>query len=423
MGACVHEPDHHVVSPAANITRLRQDSSLIGEDASVSTSALPIVDIAPLRRNSRADIASVARQLGEAAEGSGFIYIAGHGVSPNLQESVYRQAAEWFALTEEEKLEHYIGNSAHHRGYVPCSERGDYADEGDARTYEAFDLSLDLAPDDPDIGPDKPLLGPNVWPDQPGFKQTVGAYYDQMAELGRILTSAFELYLGVAPGAMRNRMDKPTSQLRLLHYLPTPQARSSRPPSWSAELAAALSGSRSTRSGSLMTGDTPVNMGAHTDYECFTLLHQRNPGLQVLNNDNQWMLAPPVDGTYVINIGDMLETWTNGRFRATVHRVVSQGEERMSMPFFVAADYDAVVQPLPELVPRGEQPRYPALVAGHHLMGQLLRDFPYLRRRHERGELKLPFEIPDGNPFEQRRLAAHAAGASTVSTASSAIAA
>ena len=106
-----------------------------------------------------------------------------------------------------------------------------------------------------------------------------------------------------------------------------------------------------------------------------------------------------------MNVGDMLEVWTNGRFRATLHRVVNDGRERMSLPFFVAADYNAVIQPLEGLVQFGQQPRYEPIVAGHHLLGQLMRDFPYLRERHARGNLHVPFSIPDGNPFEIDRLA------------------
>ena len=71
---------------------------------------------------------------------------------------------------------YYIGNSRNHRGYVPFTEKGDYADEVH-RNYEAFDLGLDLPPDDPDYLAGNPILGPNVWPDLPGFKETVAQYY------------------------------------------------------------------------------------------------------------------------------------------------------------------------------------------------------------------------------------------------------
>ncbi len=337
---------------------------------------LPVIDISPLSGRGVRARRRVADALGDAAERAGFCYIEGHGIDQRTIRNVYDQARGWFGNSLEEKLELYIGRSSNHRGYVPCSEQGLYADEG-ARHYEAFDLALDLPVDDPDVSRGHHLLGPNVWPSQTGFRQTISGYYDRLAHLGRVMCGAFESYLQIRPGTLLDAMTKPTSQLRLLHYLGNgdraqPQA---------------------------------MNMGAHTDYECFTILHQGAPGQQVLNASNQWIDAPPLDGTFVINIGDLLETWTNGQFRATLHRVVNTHTERLSLPFFVAANYDAVIRPLAGLAPREGVCAYKAIVAGHHLLGQLLRDFPYLRKRHQRGELRLPFAIPNDNPFELSRRA------------------
>lgn len=330
---------------------------------------LPVVDIAPLLGTDPRAKRRAARALGRAAEEYGFLYVEGHGVPARAIEAVYAQAASWFRRPIEDKLELYIGRSRNHRGYVPQSERGQYPDEG-SRHYEAFDLALDLPVSDPQARAGHHLLGPNVWPDQAGFRAAVSGYYDAVAAVGRAMCHGFELHLGIPQGTLTGAMTKPTSQLRLLHYL---------------ENDAASAG---------------VNMGAHTDYECFTILHQGGPGLQVLSPDGRWIDAPPVEGAFTVNIGDMLEAWTNGRFRATLHRVINDGRERFSLPFFVAADYDAVIAPIQRLVPAGERPRYRPIVAGHHLLGQLLRDFPYLRERHARGLLRLPFPIPEGNPFE-----------------------
>ncbi len=336
---------------------------------------LPIVDVSPLMRGGRSAKRRVADALGEAAEEFGFFYLAGHGIEQSLIDDVYAQAAAWFRRPLAEKRTCYIGHSRNHRGYVPQSEQGVYEDEG-ARHYEAFDLGLDLPADDPDVARGHCLLGPNVWPSQAGFRETVGTYYNQLSALGDLVSGAFERYLGAPTGAFRRAMTKPTSQLRLLHYMENEGAQSC----------------------------ADMNMGAHTDYECFTILHQGAPGLQVLDKQDRWIDAPPIPGTFAVNLGDMLETWSNGRLRSTVHRVVNNGSERFSLPFFVAANYDAVVEPLPNLVPRHERPAYRPIVAGHHLLGQLLRDFPYLRHRYLRGALKLPFAIPEGNPFELSRL-------------------
>jgi isopenicillin N synthase-like dioxygenase len=317
----------------------------------------------------------VAQALGSAAEEFGFLYVEGHGIAHGTIDSVYQQAATWFRQPLQKKLAHYIGRSRNHRGYVPQSEQGLYPDEG-ARHYEAFDLGLDLPADDPDSQRAHYLMGPNVWPDQTGFRSTVGGYYDAVARVGQVMCEAFEIYLGLPKNTLTRAMAKPTSQLRLLHYLQNDGA----------------------------TPSTDINMGAHTDYECFTILHQARPGLQVLGTGGDWIEAPPLDGTFTVNIGDLLETWTNGRFKSTLHRVLNDGEERFSLPFFVAADYDAVIAPLSHLVPKGQRPAYQPIVAGHHLLGQLLRDFPYLRQRHARGLMPLPFSIPECNPFEFERV-------------------
>ncbi len=360
---CTRRPPASDTTPAGTERPTPRDAS---------RGRLPVIDVSPLLgARKRAAERKVGRALAEAAGEVGFFYIEGHGIPTARIDAVYEQAARWFARPLGEKLGYYIGRSRNHRGYVPVSEQGVYADEG-SRNYEAFDLSLDLPPDDPDVRRGHYLLGPNVWPSQTGFREAVSRYYACVAELGQAMCSGFELALGVPEGTLRRAMTKPTSQLRLLHYLEN------------------------------LTVSNPahMNMGAHTDYECFTILHQRAPGLEVLVRGREWVEAPPLDGTLVVNIGDLLETWSNGLFRSTYHRVANRGHERFSLPFFVAANYDQVIEPLPSLVSVDRPACYEPVVAGHHLLGQLLRDFPYLRRRYERGELRLPFGIPGGNPFE-----------------------
>lgn len=343
----------------------------------LAVEALPVIDIGPLFGSSLADKKKVAEEIAQAAHEVGFFYITNHPIPQRMIRAVYDQAERFFSLREDDKLHYYIAKSKNHRGYVPRFERGDYADEQGERHYEAFDMALDLRPDDPDYHQANKLLGPNVWPQLPGFRETVYQYYQTVADLAQTMCRAFEIHLRLAPGYFRQFMTKPTSQLRLLHYIENKN----------------------------LPAIKDMNMGAHTDYECFTILHQTKPGLQVMNSDNQWIEAPPIDGTYVVNIGDMMEAWTNGRFRSTLHRVVNNGHERYSMPYFQAADFDAVIRPVSTLVRNNQPSRYAPIVAGHHLLGQLLRDFGYLKRRYQNGELSLPFEMPEHNTFELREAA------------------
>ena len=328
--------------------------------------ALPLISVKDLTCGDAAAARRVADQIGRAACEFGFFRIVDHGIPPARIEAAYGAAMRFFALPDAEKRRYYIGHSTNHRGYVPFTEKGDYPDEV-GRNYESFDLGLDLPPDDPDYLAGNRLLGPNVWPKVPQFRAPVARYYASVAALGGTICAALEMFLGLPAGAMSRHMTKPISQLRLLHYVlgcEAPDRQS-------------------------------VNMGAHTDYECLTLLHTPNPGLQVMTAADHWIDVPADPRVFVVNVGDMLEAWSNGILRSTPHRVMNLCPERYSMPFFVAANHDTVIRPFPELVAPGEAPKYAPFLAGAHLQRMLMRDFPYLRRH--RGEA--PAIV---NPFEGR---------------------
>jgi isopenicillin N synthase-like dioxygenase len=339
---------------------------------SSGTVDLPLIDVGGLRNGTPAEISRIAAQLGAAARDIGFFRIHNHGISLDLIEATYRVAEQFFALPEAAKQRYYIGKSPNHRGYVPFTEKGDYADEVH-RNYEAFDLGLDLPENDPDFLAGNRIMGPNVWPDLTGFKKTVSQYYAEVALLGHLICSALEVFLKLPKGAITSQMNKPISQLRLLHYV--------RP--------------------TATKDHNSVNMGAHTDYECLTLLHTRNEGLQVMAQNDHWIDVPVDHGAYVVNIGDMMEAWTNGILRSTPHRVINRSNERFSMPYFVAANHNAEIRPFPQLLGPAKRAMYEPFLAGAHLERMLLRDFPYLRQRHRRlGEGGGPASY--GNPFEAR---------------------
>jgi len=337
--------------------------------------SLALIDVHGLRTGNGPEFRKTADEIGQAAREVGFFRIENHGIDPLLVEATYQMAFRFFALPDAAKRLYYIGLSSNHRGYVPFTEKGDYPDEVN-RSYEAFDLGLDLPENDPDYLAGNRVLGPNVWPEIPGFKETVGNYYSQISALGRLICSALEMHLGLPPGAMTTRMTKPVSQLRLLHYV----------------------------RGSETTDRNSVNMGAHTDYECLTLLHTRNKGLQAMTRDDRWIDVPVDPDVFVVNIGDMLEAWTNGLLRSTPHRVLNLSKERFSIPYFVAANYDTLIEPFPQLIGKGQLARYEPFLAGAHLERMLVRDFPYLReyQRRSRGASTNPAEPATLNPFEQR---------------------
>lgn len=322
-----------------------------------SFTSVPIVDISGLHSSDRAERDRVAGELGKAASEVGFLYVSGAGVDDTLFERMLAATNEFFALPLEVKMRSYIGLSRCHRGYVPFGEEG--LATGMPELKEAFDTALDLPADDPDYLAGNPMLGPNTWPELPGFAEAVTAYYQAVLDVGHRLLWAFAVALGEDPDTFSKHATKTPSQLRLIHYPYNPDA---------------------------VDGE---GIGAHTDYECFTLLKPTAPGLEVMNGDGEWIDVPPVPGTFVVNIGDMLELWTNGAYVATSHRVRKVKEERYSFPLFFNVDYHTEVKPLPQFASREGKQR-PALRAGEHLFAQTAQTFAYLRSRVESGELVLP---------------------------------
>lgn len=189
------------------------------------------------------------------------------------------------------------------------------------------------------------MSGPNAWPQYPGFREILSEYYGSLLTLSRQLIRLFAEVLNLPPAYFDPLVTRPGAMARLIHYPPQSP-----------------------------TDPTALGIGAHTDIECFTILSPGTiPALQILNPaDGEWILAPPIAGTFVVNIGDMLARWTNDRFVSTVHRVWNvTGRERYSIPFFFGVNYDAVVQTLEACLERGEKEKYEPVVAGEYVYRRL----------------------------------------------------
>lgn len=311
---------------------------------------VPVVGVAGLGSPDPADRQAVADALGRAAREAGFLYVTGHGLDPALIADLLAAAQRYFAQPINSKLPSYIGRSTNHSGYVPEGE--EVFPGGKIDRKEAYDIGLDLPAGDERA----PMMGPNLWPHDEGFKSAAAAYYSAISGLARRLFGGFALALGLPQDAFEAHLTCPPSQLRVIHYPFDPHAEPDQ-----------------------------QGIGAHTDYEFFTLLHGTAPGLEVMNGEGRWIDCPPIPGAFVVNIGDMLEAWTNGEFVATSHRVRKVGEERYSFPFFATLDYWTIVEPHPAFVSPDRPARYPRLVSGDHLMAQTIATFGYLKDR--RGDL------------------------------------
>ena len=310
--------------------------------ADPSPPALPVIDVAPLDGSDPAARWQVAAQLRAACENHGFFYIVGHGVDPALIRQVLAQSHTFFGQPAVRKARVDKALSPCNRGYEGL--RNQTLQTGaPPDVKEGYYIGVELPVDDARVLAGKFNHGPNLWPDNlPGFRHTMERYFAAMLALGRRLMRGMALSLALPERYFDGFVDDAIATLRLLHYPPHPAQP--------------------------MPGEK--GCGEHTDFGSLTLLLQDDVGgLQVMDAARgAWIDAPPVPGSYVVNIGDLIERWTNGRYHSTLHRVVNaSGRERYSAPFFLSGAPDHVVACLPGCLAEGETARHPPITVEQHL--------------------------------------------------------
>jgi isopenicillin N synthase-like dioxygenase len=280
--------------------------------------AFPVVDIGRLTGRSGPPADRVARDIEAACRASGFFYVSGHGVPDELIARLDRASRAFFDLPEEEKLEIAMANGGRAwRGFFPV---GAELTSGRPDLKEGIYFGTELPADDPRVRAGLPLHGANLFPRQvPELRPAVLEYLDAVTGAAQAVLAGVAMSLGLdADYFATGYTADPTVLFRIFHYPP-----------------------------STLDGDG-WGVGEHTDYGLVTLLLQDdNGGLQVRTPDG-WVDAPPIPGTFVCNIGDMLDKLTGGWYRSTPHRVRNvSGNERLSFPFFLDPDFAAEVPPLP----------------------------------------------------------------------------
>ncbi len=319
--------------------------------------SVPVISIGESFSAAEAAARRRAAAVADALATIGFAYIVDHGVAPGLVDAAFAASREFHASDSE--LKRSLAINEFHRGYMGLATStivtSSVARVTKPNLSESLMLMHELAPDDPDLLARKPLQGPNQWPEWlPSFRPTISAYIAALDAVARRLIRMIAVGLGLGEDALDRYFAKPTTFLRLLHYPPHP------PDAPGGQFGAA----------------------PHTDYGIITILAQDSQGgLEVRPRHADWIAAPPLPGAFVLNVGDMLARWTNGRFVSTPHRVVNRsGGDRYSLPYFFDTGMDEVIACLPGCSDAANPPRHPPVRYGDYLMERLEKNYAYRQR-------------------------------------------
>lgn len=327
----------------------------------MTSPSLPIIDMASLFGSNRSERAAAATKIGNACREYGFFYVTGHGICPALLADIDRAARAFFALPEREKNAIAMARGGRAwRGYFPV---GGELTSGKPDQKEGIYFGTELGPDDSRVRAGVPLHGANLFPARPPeLRNVVLDYMAAATETAHALMRGIALSLGLEADYFYDHYtNNPTILFRIFHYPPVAESS----PDW--------------------------GVGEHTDYGLLTLLAQDDNGGLQIKTASGWVDAPPIPGTLVCNIGDMLDRLTGGLYRSTPHRAKNvSGRGRLSFPFFFDPAFDAEIRPLPErasLIADDHQSRWDRRSVhgfsgtyGDYLLGKVSHVFPELHR-------------------------------------------
>ena len=313
----------------------------------IDAGEVPVIDIAPLRNGT--DPAGVGAALARAAAQVGFLYVRNHGVDAEIIERARCAGIEFFRLPDEAKRE--AGTNRFHHGYLKPGSTKMY-DDARLDLKESFNWGIEL---DDDAGArteaGNPLLGPNVWPaGMPELKASVYPYFEAASACAEDLLRGFALGAGLGAEDFIRFRDRPVSRGSLQYYPPQPDG----------------------------AGEDQFGVAPHTDFGVLTVLCQDAVGgLEIRQRNGEWAAMPPIPGTLVVNIGDLLQRWSNRRYRSTVHRVInSSGRERLSLVLAYDPNFETVVDPR-AFCAAGETPRDEPITCGDYLLWRFRKAFSY----------------------------------------------
>lgn len=323
-------------------------SPLLASDPRSGNGSIPVIDIGPLRDGS--DPLRVAQALHRASHDVGFLYVANHGIDAALLDDARAQALAFFRQPHATKQA--VAVSPQHRGFLA---------QGQARMHDGAlpDLKESFVWGYEDSHGNTPqdhtLRGANRWPQaMPLLRRSALAFFEQADQVARQLLRGFAIGLDLDPGFFLTRSERPLSRAASVYYPPQPVA----------------------------TGavDAAYGVAPHTDFGVLTVLCQDDVGgLEVQDLQGRWVAAPPMAGTLVVNVGDLLARWTRNTYRSTPHRVVNRsGRERLSLVLAFDPEPDTLVDP--RQVFGNTDPADAPITCGDYLAWRFGKSFDYRGR-------------------------------------------
>ena len=318
-------------------------------------SRVPLVDLTgAFEPGPRRD--EVVDTIRRACEDVGFLVITGHGVPDGVVEHIDATSRAFFALPEQEKMT-YAGPSGVYRGLTPCQESALALSREDESLPDLCELFTVNRFDDPEVALRAGLregregfFAPNIWPDPqraPGFREAFETYYAVMEDLATALMRLMALALDLEEHWFDDKIADHITNLTVNHYPALDEP--------------ALPGQ--------------FRRGAHSDWGSLTILyHDGEPGLQIMSPGGEWEDVPVVDGSFVVNLGDLMAAWTNDRWVSTLHRViVPEGDlgDRISIAFFHQPTYDARIECIPTCTSPDDPPHHEPTTSGGWILSML----------------------------------------------------
>jgi isopenicillin N synthase-like dioxygenase len=345
-------------------TRLAGRASHSDVPVTLVAGFVPVIDLSSSFSRDPAERLRVARTIGHVCETSGFFAIVGHRVPASTIVEVHRAMQQLFDLPGHAKA-------------TLASAPGDPLMRGFGRTGSLaasnVDASVNAERALPDLsetwtynrlgepgavglpaGADPLLSGPNHWPDLTGFRAVVRSYYREMERLAQHIMSLFALALELPENWFVDKIDQHMTNLTANYYPSQPVPP---PPG-------------------------QLRKGAHSDWGSLTILYQDDApgGLQVQDKQGQWLDVPAIEGSFVVNIGDLMAVWTNDRWVSTTHRVVNPPRElaqreRYSLPFFHQPNFEAVIETIPTCMGAENPPRHASTQSGPYILEKFRRAY------------------------------------------------